>query len=93
MKTLYLLQTCPMSSLTFPGILQFMLRLVLALAFISMGVTHFLPPVKRTMAAIVPPRLRFAAAVFPGNARAARYRARFGRIAVPLLPRLIELSW
>jgi uncharacterized membrane protein len=31
----------------------------------------------------------FLAAVFPANAYAARHKKRFGRIAIPLVPRLI----
>ncbi|HTL42134.1 MAG TPA: hypothetical protein VL294_11745 [Pseudolysinimonas sp.] len=33
------------------------LRAVLALVFIGMGVTHFIPSVRRTMRAMIPPRL------------------------------------
>lgn len=33
------------------------LRAVLALVFIGMGVTHFVPSVRRTMRAMIPPRL------------------------------------
>lgn len=109
-------------------VLQFVLRLVLALAFIGMGITHFVPGVQRTMSAMIPPGLRsaglftprvlvvltgvceiaggigllwpptavvagmclvvFLVAVFPANAYAARHPKRFGRVAVPLLPRL-----
>jgi uncharacterized membrane protein len=119
-----------MSSMTFPDFLQFVLRLLLAVTFVGMGITHFLPAVQRTMAAMIPPRLRFGgavsprnlvlltgvceilggvglvwpvtivpagislvvflAAVFPANAYAARHRERFGRVAVPLIPRLIS---
>jgi uncharacterized membrane protein len=109
--------------------LQLVLRLVLALVFIGAGITHFLPTVQRTMAAMIPPGLRssgpanpanlivftgaceiagglgllypptmalaagalvvFLAAVFPANAYAARHKKRFGRVAIPLVPRLI----
>ncbi len=105
------------------------LRILLALAFIGMGITHFLPTVQRTMAAMVPPRLRwsgianprnlvvftgvceiagglgllfpptvlaatislivFLVAVFPANVYAAAHRERFGRVAIPLVPRAI----
>lgn len=34
------------------------LRVALALAFIGMGVSHFVPPVRRTMRAMIPPALR-----------------------------------
>ncbi|MDJ0337330.1 DoxX family membrane protein [Cryobacterium sp. PH31-O1] len=109
--------------------LQLALRIVLALVFIGAGITHFLPSVQRTMAAMIPPRLRhsglaspvnlvlftgicevvgglgllypptvvvaagalvvFLAAVFPANAYAARHPKRFGRVAIPFVPRLI----
>ena len=109
--------------------LQLGLRVVLALVFIGAGIAHFRPTVQRTMAAMIPPRLRsaglanpanlvvftgvceiagglgllypptmalaawalvvFLAAVFPANAYAARHPKRFGRVAIPLVPRLI----
>lgn len=109
--------------------LQLALRGILAVVFIGAGVTHFLPSLQRTMAAMIPPRLRrsvlaspvnlvlftgvcelagglgllypptmvvaagalvlFLAAVFPANAYAARHPKRFGRVAIPLVPRLI----
>ena len=109
--------------------IQFVLRLILAAAFVFMGVAHFLPAVQRTMAAMIPPRMRlvgmlrprnlviltgvceiagglgllfpptmvvagiclvaFLVAVFPANAYAAAHPERFGRVAVPLVPRLI----
>lgn len=117
-----------MSSVTLTD-LQFVLRVILAVVFIGAGVTHFLPSVQRTMAAMIPPRLRstgilspralvvitglceltggfgllyrplivtsgiclivFLGAVFPANAFAARHPERFGRIAIPLVPRLL----
>ncbi|TFD77736.1 DoxX family protein [Cryobacterium fucosi] len=117
-----------MSSVTLTD-LQFVLRILLAVVFIGAGVTHFLPSVQRTMAAMIPPRLRstgilspralvvftglceiaggagllyrplivtsgiclivFLAAVFPANAFAARHPERFGRVAIPLVPRLL----
>lgn len=39
-------------------IAQWVLRIALALAFIGMGVSHFLPAPARTMAAMIPPALR-----------------------------------
>ncbi|TFB69090.1 DoxX family membrane protein [Cryobacterium glaciale] len=109
--------------------LQLVLRVILAVLFIGAGITHFLPSVQRTMAAMIPPRLRrsglaspvnlvlftglcevagglgllypptmvvaagalvvFLAAVFPANAYAARHPKRFGRVAIPFVPRLI----
>ena len=109
--------------------LQLVLRVLLALVFIGAGITHFLPAVQRTMAAMIPPRLRrgglaspinlvlftglcevagglgllfpptmvvaagalvlFLAAVFPANAYAARHPKRFGRVAIPFVPRLL----
>jgi len=38
--------------------LQDALRWLLAAAFVGMGITHFVPPVVRTMAAMIPPALR-----------------------------------
>ncbi|WP_111719935.1 DoxX family protein [Homoserinimonas sp. OAct 916] len=110
-------------------ILQLVLRIALAVAFIGMGVMHFRPGPKRVMAKIIPPALRFEGVarpanlvtftgiceiaggigllipatqlaagiclavflmvVFPANAYAARHRDRFGKVAVPLVPRLI----
>jgi uncharacterized membrane protein len=110
-------------------VIQLVLRLLLAAAFIFMGVTHFLPAVQRTMAAMIPPRIRragllsprnlviftgvceiaggiglvypptsvaagvclvvFLLAVFPANMHAAAHPERFGRVAIPLVPRLI----
>ncbi|MBX3092064.1 MAG: DoxX family protein [Cryobacterium sp.] len=110
-------------------ILGWVLRILLAAAFIGMGVTHFLPAVQRTMAAMIPPRMRWAGianprnlvivtgvceiagglgllypptvlaatvclivflvAVFPANVYAAGHRERFGRAAIPLVPRAI----
>ncbi|TFD50484.1 DoxX family membrane protein [Cryobacterium frigoriphilum] len=108
--------------------IQLVLRVILAGAFIFMGVMHFRPAAQRTMAKIIPPRLRFTGlanprnlviftgvceiaggigllvpatsvaaaialavflvAVFPANAYAAAHPERFGRLAIPLLPRL-----
>jgi len=108
---------------------QAVIRIALALVFIGMGSSHFVPAVKRTMAAMIPPRLRWTgalnprslvavtgvleiaggvgllvpattvaagiclvlllAAVFPANAYAASRPERFGRVAVPLMPRLL----
>ncbi len=39
-------------------IVVWVLRIALALAFIGMGVSHFLPSVRRTMRAMIPPALR-----------------------------------
>ncbi|WP_241249053.1 DoxX family membrane protein [Agrococcus sp. KRD186] len=36
------------------AIVQLVLRIILAAVFIGMGVTHFLPRVRRTMAAMIP---------------------------------------
>lgn len=43
------------------------LRILLALVFLGMGITHFLPAVQRTMAAMVPPALRWKGLVSPLN--------------------------
>jgi uncharacterized membrane protein len=114
-----------MSSVTFTD-LQFVLRVVLAVVFVGAGISHFRATVQRTMAAMIPPRLRrtgllrprnlviftgvcelagglgllcpptivtagacLIVAVFPANAFAARHPERFGRVAIPLVPRLI----
>jgi uncharacterized membrane protein len=116
-----------MSSESVEGI-QVVLRVILAGAFIAMGALHFQPAAQRTMAKIIPPRLRFTGvanprnlviftgiceiaggtgllvpatslaagialavflvAVFPANAYAAAHPERFGRLAIPLGPRL-----
>lgn len=39
----------------------------LGVLFIAMGVTHFVPTVARTMAAMIPPRLRFSGLLSPKN--------------------------
>lgn len=48
-------------------VIQFLLRLLLAVAFAFMGVTHFLPKVARTMTAMIPPRLRGSGILSPKN--------------------------
>ncbi|MBC7443149.1 MAG: DoxX family protein [Ramlibacter sp.] len=53
-----------MSSVTFTDV-QSALRIVLAVVFIGAGITHFVPAVARTMAAMIPPRLRFAGVLSP----------------------------
>src|SRR5690606_30112812 len=62
----HLHQNGPMSIAAF-DVIQFVLRLILAAAFIFMGVTHFLPAVQRTMAAMIPPRMRWAGPLNPRN--------------------------
>ncbi|MEO7348741.1 MAG: DoxX family protein [Terrimesophilobacter sp.] len=42
-------------------------RALLAVAFIGMGVTHFLPSFQRTMAAMIPPTLRWGGVLSPLN--------------------------
>ena len=126
--TLYRQQNGAMSTETF-HVMQAVLRIVLALIFVGMGILHFRAAPQLTMAAMIPPRMRFRGianprnlvigtgvceiagglgllyppttvsagvalmvflvAVFPANAYAARHRKRFGRLAVPLLPRLM----
>ncbi|MEO6942217.1 MAG: hypothetical protein ABI238_02155 [Terrimesophilobacter sp.] len=49
------------------GVVGLGLRILLALAFIVMGVTHFLPAVQRTMAAMIPPALRGKGIASPRN--------------------------
>lgn len=110
-------------------IIQAVIRIAIAVTFIAMGASHFVPRVKRTMAAMIPPALRweralsprnlvaitgvleiaggigllvpvttipagvclalFLIAVFPANAYAASRPEKFGRVAIPLVPRLI----
>ena len=55
-----------MSTASVEGI-QLVLRVVLAGAFIFMGVMHFRPAAQRTMAKIIPPRLRFTGLANPRN--------------------------
>lgn len=50
-----------------PDIIGLVLRILLAVAFIGMGITHFLPAVQRTMAAMIPPPLRWKGAANPRN--------------------------
>jgi uncharacterized membrane protein len=38
-------------------VVAWVLRAALALTFVGMGVSHFVPPVRRTMRAMIPPRL------------------------------------
>ena len=108
---------------------QLVIRIALAAVFVFMGVLHFRPGSRRTMAKMIPPRMRwtgplrrevlvaltgvceiaggiglllpptrvaaaillaiFLVAVFPANAYAARHPERFGKLATPLVPRLI----
>ncbi|MEO7146495.1 MAG: DoxX family protein [Terrimesophilobacter sp.] len=46
---------------------QLALRLLLAVVFIGMGVLHFVPAPQRTMAAMIPPLLRWKGAFRPRN--------------------------
>jgi uncharacterized membrane protein len=43
------------------------LRVVVAMVFVAAGISHFLPGVQRTMAAMIPPRLRSGGIVSPKN--------------------------
>lgn len=43
------------------------LRIVLAVVFIGAGISHFAPAVQRTMAAMIPPRLRMRGVLSPRN--------------------------
>lgn len=47
--------------------LQFVLRILLAVLFVAAGITHFRPAVQRTMAAMIPPRLRVSGLASPQN--------------------------
>lgn len=49
------------------AIVGLILRVLLALAFIGMGITHFFPAVQRTMAAMIPPALRWEGVANPRN--------------------------
>ena len=48
-------------------LVQWAVRLVLALVFIGMGVTHFVPGVVRGMAAMIPPAIRMHGPLQPRN--------------------------
>jgi uncharacterized membrane protein len=48
-------------------VVQWVIRGVLALLFVTMGITHFVPSVVRGMAAMIPPRLRFTGVANPRN--------------------------
>lgn len=48
-------------------IVQLVLRIVLAVAFIGMGVLHFRPGSRHVMAKIIPPALRFDGIANPAN--------------------------
>jgi len=43
------------------------LRIVLAAVFVVAGISHFAPAVQRTMAAMIPPRLRLRGVLAPRN--------------------------
>lgn len=43
------------------------LRIILAVVFIGAGISHFIPTVQRTMAAMIPPRLRWTGWRSPKN--------------------------
>lgn len=43
------------------------LRIVLAVVFVVAGISHFVPSVQRTMAAMIPPRLRLGGVFTPRN--------------------------
>ena len=47
--------------------IQLLMRIALALAFVGMGIAHFLPKPARGMAAIVPPRMRRGGLLSPRN--------------------------
>ena len=48
-------------------VIGLLLRILLALAFIGMGATHFMPAVQRTMAAMIPPAMRWKGMAGPKN--------------------------
>ena len=47
------------------SIAQFVLRLLLTAVFVFMGILHFVPASQRTMAAMIPPGLRFRGPLHP----------------------------
>lgn len=49
------------------NVIGIVLRILLAVAFVGMGITHFLPAVQRTMAAMIPPNLRWNGLLSPRN--------------------------
>ena len=49
------------------SIAQWVLRIALALTFAFMGVSHFVPKVARTMAAMIPPAIRREGLLSPMN--------------------------
>ena len=46
---------------------QFVLRLLLAAVFVGMGISHFVPAPQKTMAAMIPPPLRWKGVFRPRN--------------------------
>jgi uncharacterized membrane protein len=48
-------------------VLQVLLRVVLAVVFLGMGIVHFRPGPRRTMARMIPPALRFGGLATPAN--------------------------
>jgi uncharacterized membrane protein len=46
---------------------QLAARIALACLFVAAGILHFVPPVLRTMTAMIPPRLRFSGFAQPRN--------------------------
>ena len=64
--TLYRQQNGAMSTETF-HVMQAVLRIVLALIFVGMGILHFRAAPQLTMAAMIPPRMRFRGIANPRN--------------------------
>lgn len=48
-------------------VILLVLTIVLAAVFILMGLNHFVPASRRTMAAMIPPAMRFAGVLSPAN--------------------------
>jgi uncharacterized membrane protein len=48
-------------------IAQLVSRVALACLFVAAGILHFVPPIMRTMATMIPPRLRFSGWLQPRN--------------------------
>ena len=68
---------------------MWVLRIALALVFIGMGVAHFVPPVRRTMRAMIPPGIPHAAGLvaFTGVCEIA------GGIGIALPWQLVGAEW
>ncbi|MEF2979342.1 DoxX family protein [Subtercola sp. YIM 133946] len=48
-------------------VIQLVIAVVLGAVFVLMGINHFVPASRRTMAAMIPPAMRFGGALSPVN--------------------------